>query len=246
MIDGGGAGRDINDDNRMELNEWLAGYSNVIDHGFVALQGISTKAEALAVFKMMDDNGGGMVLLDEWSFFLKNCEIAADTPIGKLLAADEAGGVGKKESLQANSMPMPKSRKICLDPVDEAVRKLLEEHKKEVQSPWAASAKAGSSKDSKSFLKRRSNLNTANSPSGPSKSAEELQTELKEWISTKPPFQSESTPNSFGLSVGKTASASLNKFISVFEPLAAETPEGEVLRAEGFLAADPNGENEQQ
>jgi hypothetical protein len=88
----------------MDLGEWLAGYKGVNDHGFVALQGITSMEEAKEVFKKIDDNGGGIVLLDEWSFFLKNCEIAMDTPLGKLLAADQEGGVGKKEQLFANTM----------------------------------------------------------------------------------------------------------------------------------------------
>jgi hypothetical protein len=101
-IDGGGSGRSASDDKRIELAEWLAGYKGVTDHGFVGLEGISTKEEAKEVFGKIDDNGGGIVLLDEWSFFLKNCEIAADTALGKLLAADEARGVGKKEALYAS------------------------------------------------------------------------------------------------------------------------------------------------
>ena len=88
----------------MDLDEFLRGYKGVNDHGFVALQGIASKEEAKEVFYQIDDNGGGIVLLDEWSFFLKNCEIAADTPLGRLLALDEEGGVGKKESLFGNSM----------------------------------------------------------------------------------------------------------------------------------------------
>jgi hypothetical protein len=86
------------------MNEWLKGYGGVVAHGFVALQGIASDDEARDVFKKIDDNGGGILLLDEWCFFLKNCEIAADTAIGKLLALDEAGGVGKKESLFGNTM----------------------------------------------------------------------------------------------------------------------------------------------
>ena len=52
-------------------------------------------------FKKMDDNGGGIVLLDEWCWFIKQAEVAAGTDIGKLLALDEAGGVGKAEKLAA-------------------------------------------------------------------------------------------------------------------------------------------------
>lgn len=77
---------------------------------------------------------------------------------------------------------------------------------------------------------------------GGGKSAEELQAELKKWLLRKPPFKSDAKVNSFGLAVGQTASQSLKDFISVFEPLTAETADGERLRAQDFLAADPNGE----
>jgi hypothetical protein len=99
----------------------------------------------------------------------------------------------------------------------------------------------------KTFIKRGSGAinsreaGSASSQQGPSKSAEELQTELKAWLESKPPSQSDATTNAFGLAVGKTASPELRDFISVFEPMAAETPEGEVLREGGFIAADPNG-----
>ena len=48
-------------------------------------------------------------------------------------------------------------------------------------------------------------------------------------------------PNAFGLTIGSHASKDLGKFIAVFEPLCAETSEGESLRKEGFELADPNG-----
>ena len=68
-------------------------------------------------------------------------------------------------------------------------------------------------------------------PSGTSGAAEEAT-----------PFEGFSAPpNSFGLCVGKSASKDLMKVIGVFEPLCAETPEGESLRKEGFELADPNG-----
>jgi hypothetical protein len=97
------------------------------------------------------------------------------------------------------------------------------------------------SKDSKAFLKKRTGPDATQATVGPPKSPDELQAELKDWLTIKAPFHSDAQPNAFGLAVGRTASADLKNFISVFEPLAAETPAGEALRAEGFKAADPNG-----
>ena len=56
--------------------------------------------------------------------------------------------------------------------------------------------------------------------------------------------QSDPIPNSFGLAVarGKSgASKEFFKFSECFEPYTAETEEGEKLRAEGMIDADPNG-----
>ena len=55
--DGGGAGRDANDDKRIELNEWMKGYKTVQDHGLVGLAKVATKKQAEKVFNTIDDNG---------------------------------------------------------------------------------------------------------------------------------------------------------------------------------------------
>ena len=89
-IDGGGAGRDAGDDRRMELKEWLAGYKGAAGYGFGCLDGIKDDKAATALFKKMDSDGAGMVLLGEFSDFIKNEEIKAGTAVGKLLDEDEA------------------------------------------------------------------------------------------------------------------------------------------------------------
>jgi len=98
-IDGGGAGRDANDDKRIEKEEWIVGYRNISKYGFVAFEGLDDKKAAGRAWKVMDDNGGGIVLLDEWCWWIKQAEVASCTEVGKLLGADEAGGVGKAEQL---------------------------------------------------------------------------------------------------------------------------------------------------
>jgi len=82
----------------MELLEWLASYEEVADYGFVALREVKGKKSASAVFEKIDNNGGGFVLLEEWCEFLKAAEIEAGTVLGRTLAEDEEGGVGKKWS----------------------------------------------------------------------------------------------------------------------------------------------------
>ena len=50
----------------------------------------NTKQKAKEAFEYMDDNGGGVILLNEWCAFIKHAEIRAGTYIGELLAMDEA------------------------------------------------------------------------------------------------------------------------------------------------------------
>lgn len=121
-IDGGGSGRSATDDKRMDLKEWLQGFKGVSDHGFVGLHGISTNEEATEAFGKIDDNGGGIVLLDEWSYYLKNCEIAMGTAVGKLLSLDQEGGVGKKETLFGNTMVKPSVKGVS--DLESGMRKL--------------------------------------------------------------------------------------------------------------------------
>jgi hypothetical protein len=224
----------------MDLAEFQAGFAGVNDHGFVGLQGISSKEEAAEVFKKIDDNGGGIVLLDEWSFFLKNCEIAMETAIGKILNEDQPGGVGKTEALFASTMAKPGAPKVT-----GAVAQ---------RKPTTALTARGTSMDDvhggappkRVPLKKGGGAGgvkavVAKGAAGPAKSAAEHQAELREWIKAKSAAASDAPVNSFGLAVGKTASKELKDFIGVFEPLAAETPEGEKLREEGFITADPNG-----
>ena len=106
-LDGGGAGRDANDDLRLDMEEWLKGYTKVAQHGFVGLMGIDSRQEAEGVFNQIDDNGGGIVLMDEWCYYLKQEEIKAGTAVGALLNADETGGVGKQEKLMATKKALP-------------------------------------------------------------------------------------------------------------------------------------------
>jgi hypothetical protein len=114
-IDGGGSGRDANDDLRIDLDEWMKGYKGVTNHGFVALDNLRDlpRKELKAIFmEKIDNNGGGIVLLDEWCEWIKRAEVKAGTLVGKLLDADEAGGVGENYSLQAmHSTPGKKMQK---------------------------------------------------------------------------------------------------------------------------------------
>ena len=100
-IDGGGAGRDANDDGRLEMGEWVKGYKNVGPFGFVAFRGIydMKKKQAKEIFAAIDDNGGGIFLLDEFCTYIKEKEIAEDTTLGKCL--NEEAPAPDREKLEA-------------------------------------------------------------------------------------------------------------------------------------------------
>jgi hypothetical protein len=41
----------------------------------LALQGLATKKDAKALFAKIDDNGGGVILLEEWCEYIKFVEV---------------------------------------------------------------------------------------------------------------------------------------------------------------------------
>mmetsp|Transcript_22548 Transcript_22548/g.21668 ORF Transcript_22548/g.21668 Transcript_22548/m.21668 type:complete len:478 (-) Transcript_22548:152-1585(-) len=88
LIDGGGAGVDKDDDRRLSKDEWMTGYKNVTDFGFVGLNKMSDDSQAEDIFTKMDSDGKGMVLLKEFCHYLKTCELDAKTPLGPLLSGN--------------------------------------------------------------------------------------------------------------------------------------------------------------
>jgi hypothetical protein len=81
----------------------------VANHGFIALRDLGSKKDAKAIFmEQIDDNGGGIVLLDEWCEFIKAAEVAAGTTVGLLLSADEGGGVGENYELAGPALVLGK------------------------------------------------------------------------------------------------------------------------------------------
>eukprot|EP00750_Incisomonas_marina_P000093 INCI1009.1.p2 GENE.INCI1009.1~~INCI1009.1.p2 ORF type:complete len:279 (+),score=47.91 INCI1009.1:1-837(+) len=93
-IDGGSEGTTATDDRRMSLEEWTKAYPTIASsgYGFVALAKVadeSTEDSPESVFKEMDADGKGMVLLNEWCKWLEAAEIAAGTLAGKMLASGD-------------------------------------------------------------------------------------------------------------------------------------------------------------
>jgi len=94
LIDGGSAGTTATDDRRMSLEEWKAAYGKIAEagYGFVALAKIAdekTEDSPESVFKEMDADGKGMVLLNEWCKWLEAAEQEAGTLAGKMLKAGD-------------------------------------------------------------------------------------------------------------------------------------------------------------
>jgi hypothetical protein len=228
-IDGNGFGKD----RRIDLGKWMRGFRGVTDHGFVALQGIASNDEAADVFKMMDDNGGGIVLLDEWCKFLKDCEIIMDTPLGRLLNAGQYPA--KNGSLFAHKMEKSKAKV----PSDALATWTLSQ--KSLKAKQVTHWQHDTIVNPKSYLKSGNGAHSALIQDH-SKPAGRSQDDLRTWLQGWPSSGCFAAPlNAFGLALGKHVSEDLLRFISVFEPFLAKTEQGEQLRAEGFLAADPNG-----
>jgi hypothetical protein len=76
----------------------MAGYKGITGYGFVALQNLSDDESAKALFAKIDENGGGVVILDEFATFLKDAEVAAGTEMGLALAEDEEAPPAGSES----------------------------------------------------------------------------------------------------------------------------------------------------
>jgi hypothetical protein len=104
LIDGDDARQ--TDDRRIGLAEWMQSYERVQQHGLVGLAPGNT-ADPGAVFKEMDIDGKGMVLLVEFCAYLKAKEITAGTPAGKLLAVGGGDGQGHGDTADGGAAPDP-------------------------------------------------------------------------------------------------------------------------------------------
>merc|ERR1712166_835893 len=77
---------------KMTLEEWKIGYPKVQNHGFVVLNKIideKTGDTVESVFKEMDGNGKGTVLLNEFCKFIELGEKEKGTAVGVLLGIGE-------------------------------------------------------------------------------------------------------------------------------------------------------------
>jgi len=101
-IDGGSAGTTATDDRRMDLDEWKKAYPTIekAGYGFAALKGVA-EADAEEVFKKMDADGKGKVLLNEFCKFIENGEIAAGTLAGRMLQAGDEDEKPKEAAAEA-------------------------------------------------------------------------------------------------------------------------------------------------
>mmetsp|Transcript_26800 Transcript_26800/g.31175 ORF Transcript_26800/g.31175 Transcript_26800/m.31175 type:complete len:490 (+) Transcript_26800:324-1793(+) len=86
-VDGGGKGQiDVDDDRRIDKEEWVNGYSKVHDCGFSGLDMITAESLALIAFDQMDSDAKGMVLFKEFCVYIKDSEMTCRTDLGKLLS----------------------------------------------------------------------------------------------------------------------------------------------------------------
>jgi len=84
-IDGGTDGVNEDDDRRIEMTEWIKAYRKLSTSSFIGLRGIKTDEDASTVFKEMDLDSKGMVLLSEFCDYIRKKEMENKTTLGKLL-----------------------------------------------------------------------------------------------------------------------------------------------------------------
>lgn len=85
-IDGGSDGTTADDDRRIDIDELKASYASVASYPLVALQ---SDGDVDAIFKAMDLDGKGKVLLVEFCKYCEAAEQAQGTDIGKMLAVGD-------------------------------------------------------------------------------------------------------------------------------------------------------------
>ena len=85
-IDGGGEGVSEEDDRRLGQKEWLSGFMNLTNTGFVGLDNLSGEDDALTMFEQMDPDQSGRAVFQDFCDYLSEAEIEANTDLGMLLA----------------------------------------------------------------------------------------------------------------------------------------------------------------
>lgn len=99
-IDGGSDGQTADDDRRIDLDELKASYASVSSYPLVALQ---SDGDVEAIFKAMDLDGKGKVLLIEFCKYCEAAEQEQGTDIGKMLAVGDDDEMRTVEAAKAEA-----------------------------------------------------------------------------------------------------------------------------------------------
>lgn len=91
-VDGGGVGVDVTDDRRVTEAEWTENVASLAGHPLLSLA-VSATLPPAKVFKAMDGDGKGKVLLGEFSKYVEDFEFSLGSRWGKLLNAGESEDV---------------------------------------------------------------------------------------------------------------------------------------------------------
>lgn len=90
LIDGGSAGTTKADDRRISPKEWAEGVANIKGHPLESLAIAAAAKDPAQIFKLMDGDGKGKVLLAEFCTFVEDYEFQLGSIWGKILNAGEA------------------------------------------------------------------------------------------------------------------------------------------------------------
>jgi len=99
-VDGGGVGVDVTDDRRVTEEEWTKNVDSLKGHPLLSLA-VSATLPASDVFKAMDGDGKGKVLLGEFSRYVEDFEFDLKSRWGSLLNAGEDVSTSKGAAVKA-------------------------------------------------------------------------------------------------------------------------------------------------
>ncbi len=112
-VDGNGHGHvDVEDDRRIDKEEWLRSYSKLGHYGFNGLADVQSDALATIAFDTMDSDDKGLVLFREFCEYVKDTELKSRTDLGKFLSGQLVPIAPKAAPNKVNTSRVPPGSRL--------------------------------------------------------------------------------------------------------------------------------------
>lgn len=228
IVDGGTTKKTHNHDTRISLEEFVQSCetktlnADKFGYAFKGLEELPTFTsgeDAKSLFQKIDTNEGGYILFSEWCTYLKEQEIAANTPLGILLS-----GNLKPIKLPATPSITPRSKQ----------RKRIGTPATIATAATSSSSLLGTGRSSRSILRgSNSNISTATTNSTSTKLSKASYKKLTMImpVTVAGAYKPRNT----------ASSEDLRKIIQSFQPYAEKHPTSIALRKADFSTCDSNG-----